>query len=119
MLALGTPVTGNKRGGFWQDDPLYPLPVEVPARHVRSIEKLLAAFAAEPVMRFGRVSERVLSRAPDALRALEWMVERGVVLRSIEPPGQIDPATVPRSLAVPLFAFERLPPNGVDFVVSG
>jgi hypothetical protein len=118
LLALGTPVRGNKQGGFWQDDPLYPLAVEVPARYVRSFEKLLAAFSAEPVMRYDRVRERVLSRAPDAAKALEWMVESGLVLRSREIPGSIDPTSVPREVARPLFAFDRLPAQGVDFIVS-
>ena len=118
LLTLATPVTGGKQGGFWQDDPLYPLAVEVPGRYVRSFEKLLAAFSAEPVVPFARLRDRVLSRAPDAARALEWMVENGVVLRSVEGAGCLDPAIVPRDVARPLFAFQRLPPQGVDFIVS-
>jgi glycosyltransferase involved in cell wall biosynthesis len=118
VLCLAVPVTGDPRAGFWLDDPLYPLEVELPARHARSFRKLLAVFAAEPVVTVERMVERHLPRSPDALRALAWMIETGLVLRSLELPGGIAPAAVPAAAAQPLFSFQRLPPDGPDFVVS-
>lgn len=118
ILCLAVPVTGDPRVGFWPDDPLYPLECEVPARHVRSFRKLLAIFAAEPVVTVERMVERHLPRSPDALQALAWMVETGLVLRSLGVPGGIAPSAAHPGLARPLFSFQRLPPDGPDFVVS-
>lgn len=118
VLCLAVPVAGDPRAGFWLDDPLYPLECEVPARHVRSFRKLLTAFASEPVMTVGRMTERYLARSPDALAALAWMIETGLVLRSLGIPGGISPSAVPSRAGQPLFSFQRLPPDGPDFVVS-
>jgi glycosyltransferase involved in cell wall biosynthesis len=118
ILYLAVPVAGDPRAGFWLDDPLFPLECEVPARHVRSFRKLLAAFATEPVTTVERMSERYLARSPDALLALGWMIETGLVLRSLPLPGGISPAEVPARVMRPLFSFQRLPPDGPDFVVS-
>jgi hypothetical protein len=65
-----------------------------------------------------RMMERHLSRSPDALQALAWMVETGLVLRSLGVPGGIAPSAAHPGLARPLFSFQRLPPDGPDFVVS-
>jgi glycosyltransferase involved in cell wall biosynthesis len=118
LLCLAVPVVGGARGGFWLDDPLYPLECEVPAEHPRPFRKLLATFADEPVTTVARMTERHLPRSPAALRALEWMIETGLVLRSLGLPGGIAPAAVPPEAARPLFSFHRLPPDGPDFVVS-
>ena len=117
-LALAVPVVGDARTGYWLDDPLYPLQCEVPARHTRWFRKLLAAFAAEPVITVQRMAERHRARTPEILDALAWMIEMGLVLRSTAIPGGIDPTAVPPRVAQPLFAFQRLPPTGIDFVVS-
>jgi glycosyltransferase involved in cell wall biosynthesis len=118
VLCLAVPVVGGPQGGFWLDDPLYPLECEVPAEHARPFGKLLSLFAAEPVVTVERMVERHLSRSPAALRALAWMIETGLVLRSHELPGGIAPAAAHPGLAQPLFSFQRLPPDGPDFVVS-
>lgn len=117
-LCLAVPVVGDPRTGFWLDDPLYPLECEVPAKHVRSFRKLLAAFAAEPVMTVARISQRHGALSSDALAALPWMIESGLVLRSLEEPDGLDPRSVQPSVAQPLFSFQRLPPDGPDFVVA-
>ena len=118
VLSLAVPVVGDPRTGYWLDDPLYPLECEVPARHIRPFRKLLAAFAAEPVITVERMAERHLSRSPEALAALAWTTEAGLVLRSRALPGGITPASVRARVAQPLFSFQRLPPTGLDFVVS-
>ena len=117
-LSLAVPVVGNSRTGYWLDDPLYPLECDVPARHIRWFRKLLAALAAEPVITGKRMAERHLSRAPEAFDALAWMIDMGLVLRSTALPGGMDPTSVPTRVAQPLFSFQRLPPTGVDFIVS-
>jgi glycosyltransferase involved in cell wall biosynthesis len=119
ILCLAAPVAGDPRTGFRVDDPLYPLECEVPARRARPFRKLLALFAEEPVMTVERMTEHHLPRSPAALRALEWMIETGLVLRSVELPGGLAPAAAHPAVARPLFSFERLPPDGPDFVVSG
>lgn len=118
LLCLAVPVVGDVRGGFWLDDPLYPLECEVPARHVRWLRKLLAGFATEPVMTRERMTERNLLHSPDARLALGWSIETGLVLRSLALPGGISPRAAPSRAAQPLFSFQRLPPDGPDFVVS-
>ena len=118
LLCLAVPVVGDPRAGFWLDDPLYPLECEVPARHVRSFRKLLAAFATEPVMTVERMTERYLLRSQDALGALGWMIETGLILRSLGLPGGISPTAVPSRVAQAIFSFQRLPPDGPDFIVS-
>jgi hypothetical protein len=119
VLSLATPIGGNKQIGFWQDDPLYPLEFAAPARHVRSFQRIGAALAAEPVISLDRLKLRYLSRSQESLRALEWMIQAGLVLRSRDLPGWMDHRLVQRNVAEPLFSFQRLPADGVDFVVSG
>jgi glycosyltransferase involved in cell wall biosynthesis len=119
LLYLGVPVAGDPRAGFWLDDPLFPLECPVPSRSVQPFRKLLESFAAEPVMTTERLGCRHLLRSPAAMGALAWMIESGLVLRSRLLAGGIDPSRVPREVGLPLFTFERLPPLGVDFVVSG
>jgi glycosyltransferase involved in cell wall biosynthesis len=118
LLYLGVPIVGDPRGGFWFDDPLFPLECPVPSPHVKQFRRILAAFAAEPVMTAERLADRHLLRAPGDLATLTWMIESGLLLRSIPVPGGIAPSNVPAAVLRPLFAFERLPPIGVDFVVS-
>ncbi len=118
LLYLGVPVVGDPRRGFWLDDPLFPLECPVPPRHVKQFRKLLAAFEAEPVMSAERLSDRSLARSSDAGATLAWMIERGLLLRSTALAGGIMPTSVPRAVALPLFTFQRLPPIGVDFVVT-
>jgi hypothetical protein len=118
LLYIGVPIVGDPRGGFWFDDPLFPLECAVPSPHVKQFRRILAAFAAEPVMTAERLADRHLLRAPGDLATLTWMIESGLLLRSIPVPGGIAPSNVPAAVLRPLFAFERLPPIGVDFVVS-
>ena len=119
LLCLAVPVLEEAGTGFWLDDPLFPLECEVPAGRVRPFRKLLAIFAAEPVVTVERMTEHHLPRSPAALRTLEWMIETGLVLRSLGLPGGIAPEVVPPEAARPLFSFQRLPLDGPDFVVSG
>ena len=118
VLSLAAPIVGDPRTGYWLDDPLFPLECAVPARHIRSFRKLLPAFSSEPAITFQRLAERHLGRSTEALDALTWMNDMGLVLRSRVLPGGIAPTSVPSRVAQPLFSFQRLPPTGVDFVVS-
>jgi hypothetical protein len=65
-----------------------------------------------------RLVERHLLRSSEAVATLTWMIEGGLLLRSLSAPGGIAPTSVPAAVALPLFTFQRLPPLGVDFVVS-
>jgi glycosyltransferase involved in cell wall biosynthesis len=118
FLCLATPVSGDPRTGCWLDDPLYPLPCEVPAAHRRAFRKLLSTFEVEPVTTVERLIRRRVPGSKELLPALAWMLDVGLVLRSLGVPEGIAPSEVPPVVARPLFSFERLPPDGPDFVVS-
>jgi glycosyltransferase involved in cell wall biosynthesis len=111
VLSLAVPVRADAAGVLWPDDPLFPLPCEVPPELARGVTSLLAAFRTRPVARADTLG-------PNVSETLDWMLAAGLLLRSRGPELGIPHDAIPKRLAEPVFSFQHLPPDGVDFLVS-
>jgi glycosyltransferase involved in cell wall biosynthesis len=117
VLCLAAPVTEAGQGRFRLDDPLYPLMFEVPQAHLGAFRAILAAMHVEPTMTIKRLSHAHPDRFPDALDTLDWMLSRGLLLRSVSVRGWVPPEEIGRSMSEPLFRIEHLDRMDTDFVV--
>lgn len=115
VLSLATPVHPGGGAAVRLDDVFHALPVEVPEAHRDAVHAVLARMRERPALRVAELEEAV--GEPGLADALAWMLEAGLVLRTLAVPGWMDPASVGRRLAEPAFAVQEIDRERIDLIV--
>lgn len=117
VLTLATPVHVDDAGGVRPDHVFFPHRLEAPEACRDAVMATLAVLREEPAVTVERLTGVHLPPRPDADEALSWLLETGLVLRTRHVPGWIDPATVDRRLATPLFSIRHVDRATTDLIV--
>jgi len=116
LLCLATPVVLDDDGALLVDDLIFPLRVDPPAAHRETILAVLEAMKQSPVIQVERLISVGLSCRPDAFEALLWMLEAGLLLKTLPANGYVFPKDLAAQLSTPLFSIQRLQ-HTVDIVM--
>ena len=116
VVCLASPITGDGRGGWGIDDPMYPFDLELPEAFRDAFEAILAVVREEPATTVERLCGAVSGHAA-AAETLAWMLDTGLLLRSAAVSGWAAPERIDRRMSEPLFRIQRLDRMSTDFIV--
>lgn len=108
ILCLATPVAPNDDGSLSVDDLIFPLAIDPPGDLRGTITAVLGAMKEEPVIKVERLLGAHLSDRPDAPDALSWMLDAGLLLKTLPENGHRFPQGLGARLSTPMFSVQRL-----------
>lgn len=117
VLTLATPVREYDEGLFRLDDPMYPFDLDVPDTYREAFGAILCVLREEPAITAERLGRALADGIPHAQATVEWMLCRGLLLRTRPVDGWVDPERIGRRMGEPLFRIERLDRMSTDFVM--
>jgi hypothetical protein len=115
VLSLATPVHPGGGESVRLDDVSYTSPVEVPEAHRGAVHAVLARMRERPALRVAELEAAV--GEPGLADALAWMLEAGLVLRTLPVPGWMDPAEVGRRAAEPALVVREIGRGDADLIL--
>lgn len=108
ILSLATPVRPTERGTFELDDPIFPLEIIAPDEFREAVAAALEVMKEEPVVTVGRLVRTHLREHSNALEALAWMLDAGLLLRSRPEPEAVALRSVGAQMGLPLFLIQSV-----------
>ncbi|MFY9622115.1 MAG: glycosyltransferase family 4 protein [Pyrinomonadaceae bacterium] len=117
-LCLASPVAINDDGTVSIDDLVSPFTIGVPDTHRETVVATLEAMRAEPLIKFERLTGVYLSGLPSVADALSWMLEVGLILKTVAENKDITPQHVGLKMSTPLLSIQRANPM-VDALFFG
>ena len=108
VLSLATPVRPTERGTFELDDPIFPLEVAAPDEYREAVRATIEVMKEEPVATVGRLVRTHLREHANALDALAWMLDAGLLLRSRPEPDAVALRSVGAQMGLPLFSIQSV-----------
>lgn len=118
-LCLANPVVMNDDGSVSVDDLIYPFRLPLPEAHRETVWATLAAMREEPVIKVERLTGLYLSGHPAPTDALSWMLDAGLILKTLAGDGSVTLGDVGMKMSTPLYSVQRINPMAVDAVVVG
>jgi hypothetical protein len=106
MLCLAAPVTRADEESVEINDPIFPVRITIPAAHQKVVYAVLEAMREEPAITVGRLTNNYLANLAGVAEALEWMIEVGLILRSVTENGVIPTSSIGGEMSLPLFSFQ-------------
>jgi glycosyltransferase involved in cell wall biosynthesis len=108
LLSLATPVRQTERGTFELDDPIFPMEVAAPDEYREAVRATIEVMNEEPVVTVGRLVRTYLGEHANALDALAWMLDVGLLLRSRPEPDAVALRSVGAQMGLPLFSIQSV-----------
>ncbi len=110
LLVLATPV--QTEGGIIQiNDPIFPMEVSMPEDYQKTCHAILEILKREPVVQLKRLLSLVSSPLVSSTEeTLKWMLNAGILLRTMPMNPSIDPELIGDQMSRPLFTIQ-----GVDY----
>ena len=118
-LCLANPVVINDDGSVSVDDLIYPIRLPLPEAHRERVLAALEAMREEPIIKVERLIGVYLSGHPTAIDALTWMLDAGLILKTLAGDGRVTLRDVGMKMSTPLYSVQRINPMAVDVVVVG
>lgn len=119
-VCLATPVVINDDGGSVAiDDLMWPLQIAIPDQHRQTVINTLEAMKEEPVIDVQRLIDVYLPNHNNIIEALSWMIDSGLILRTITGDGSVTLNDLGLRMSTPLYSIQRVNPMSVDLVVVG
>lgn len=108
ILSLATPVRPTEHGTLELDDPIFPLEITVPDEYHEAVRATIEIMKEEPVATVGRLVRTHLREHANALDALAWMLDAGLLLRSRPEPDAVSLRSVGPQMGLPLFSIQSV-----------
>ncbi|HEU4712830.1 MAG TPA: glycosyltransferase [Pyrinomonadaceae bacterium] len=118
-VCLASPVAINDDGTVAVDDLMWPFQIALPDEFREPIIGALEAMREEPVIKVERLLNVYLKREPNAMEALAWMIDSGLVLRTIAGDGSVSLRDLGMRMSTPVYTIQRVNPMTADLVVVG
>jgi hypothetical protein len=109
-LCLASPVTINDDGTVSIDDLISPFTIGLPDAHRETIFATLEAMREEPLIKVERLTGVYLSGHPNVADALLWMIEAGLILKTVAVNKDITPQHVGMKMSMPLLSIQKANP---------
>lgn len=109
-LCLASPVVINEDGTVSIDDLISPFTIALPASHWETILATLEAMTEEPLIKVERLTRVFLASQPDVADALSWMLEAGLILKTVAENKEITPQHVAMKMSTPLLSIQKANP---------
>ena len=116
-VCLASPVTIHDDGSISVDDLICPFQLTVPEVYQETTYATLEALREEPVITVERLLNVYLSRQPDAIENLSWMVDVGLILNTQGETEHVRYRDVGVKLSTPVYSVQRVDPTTTDLVV--
>ena len=118
-MCLASPVVINDDGSVSVDDLMWPFQLTLPDAHRETIHAVLGVLKEEPVMKVERLISGYLSGHPNVIEALSWMLDAGLILKTLAENGRVTLRDIGMKMSTPMYSTQRVNPMTVDAVVVG
>jgi hypothetical protein len=92
------------------DDLISPFTIRVPDTHRETILATLEAMSAEPLIKVERLTSVYLAGLPNVADALSWMLEVGLILKTVAENRDITPQHLGMKMSTPLLSIQKANP---------
>jgi len=108
LLVLAVPVR-LESGTIKLDDPIFPLEFVIPEAIHKQCEAMLDVLRNEPVVEVRRLEKLIGSRRDNGFQhTLEWMLDKGILLRTKTMNGYLDPDMIGEKMGKPVFSIQSV-----------
>jgi hypothetical protein len=118
VLCLASPVRINQDGTISVDDLVSPFTISLPEAYRDTIYVTLRAMKKEPILKVERLAGVYLSGNPKAFDTLLWMIDAGLILKTIAENKDITSQHIGMKMSTPLLSIQRADPTA-DALIFG
>ncbi len=109
-LCLASPVTINDDETVSIDDLISPFTIALPDAHREAILATLAAMREEPLIKIERLTSAYLSSQSNVMAALLWMLDVGLIFRTVAENKAVTPKHLGMKMSTPLLLIQKANP---------
>ena len=108
LLVLAVPVRVES-GTIKLDDPIFPIEFVIPKAIQEQCKALLEVMTNEPVIEVKRLEKLIAVRGDNGFQnTLEWMLDKGILLRTKTMDGYLDPDMIGKKMGQPVFSIQSV-----------
>jgi glycosyltransferase involved in cell wall biosynthesis len=108
LVVLAVPVRVES-GTIKLDDPIFPIEFVIPKAIQEQCKALLEVMTNEPVIEVKRLEKLIAVRGDKGFQnTLEWMLDKGILLRTKTMDGYLDPDMIGKKMGQPVFSIQSV-----------